>query len=412
MIVEVIATGTEIVRGRSFDTNTPHIARRLTEAGHDVRFFTACGDEPRDLEAAFRQALRRARLALVTGGLGPTQDDCTRLAAARATGRPLVFVRSEWRRLRDRAKKLGRRLSPNNRTQAWFPRGAEILPNDVGWAAGFLIELPGGRLFAALPGPTREMAPMFEFLLARLKPPSSSRIDKAFKILGVPESEVETRVLPDLRKLHGVQYGITAKGATISLNLRIHGSDPDSRLHRIRSLLQRAFGEAFYGEDDCTLASAVASLLCSRRATVAVAESCTGGLVADRLTDIPGISEFLLEAIVTYTDESKRRRLSVRASTLVRHGAVSKAVAAQMAIGIRRSSGADLGLSTTGIAGPTGGSARKPVGLVYFGISDAKGVRVERRVFGGTRRDVKERAAEFALDLVRRALLRGGVRQP
>lgn len=412
MIVEVIATGTEIVRGRSLDTNTPHIARRLTEAGHDVRFFTVCGDDPRDLEATFRLALRRARLVLVTGGLGPTQDDYTRSAAARAIGRPLVFVRHEWERLRNRAARLRRRLSANNRRQAWFPRGAEILPNEVGWAAGFLLDLPGGRRFAALPGPPREMAPMLETLLSRLGPAAVQRIDKAFKIFGVPESEVEARVLPGLRRLRGVDYGITAKGWTISLNLRIHGRNPQARVNRIRTLLRRTFRDAFFGEDDCTLSDAVTALLRARNETVALAESCTGGLATDRLTDIPGVSESLLESLVTYSNESKRRRLGVRATTIARYGAVSKPVAAQMAIGVRRSSGADFGIATTGIAGPAGGSANKPVGLVYFGISDAKGVRVERRVFGGTRREVKERAAEFALDLLRRALLRRRNRRP
>jgi nicotinamide-nucleotide amidase len=411
MFVELIATGTEIVRGRSPDTNTPHIARRLAEAGLDVRFFTTCGDDPRDLAAAFRQAIRRADLTIVTGGLGPTQDDITRPAAAEATRRPLIFVRAEWRRLQERAAALGRRLASNNRSQAWFPRGAEILPNSVGWAAGFLVELRGGRRLVALPGPPREMAPMLDTLLARLGPPPADRVDKAFKIFGVPESDVEARILADLRKLRGVDYGITAKGWTISLNLRIRGrGDPESAVERIRSLLRRRFGDAFYGEDDCTLAGATAALLLSRRATLAVAESCTGGLVADRLTDVPGISDSLLESLVVYSNESKRSRLGVRTATLARHGAVSRQTAAEMARGARKSAGADLGLSTTGIAGPGGGTADKPVGLVYFGLADAKTVRVERRVFGGTRRDVKERAADFALDLARRTLLDGGRR--
>lgn len=400
MIAEIIATGNEILRGRSLDTNTRFISNRLTRLGHTIRFHSAIGDRLEDLVAGFRLALRRAELVVVTGGLGPTADDLTRHAAAKAFHRPLRFDARVWEGLRRRARERRIRLPGISRRQACFPQGAEVIPNERGFAPGFLLRR-SRRALLALSGVPREMEAMLDFGLDALGPPPAVHPrDCAFKICGIPESEVETRVRARLKRIRNLEYGITAGGVTVSLNLRAGGRDPGRTFERVRRLLRRTFGNAFFGEDDATIAGAVARRLQESRTTLAVAESCTGGRIVDRLTDVPGISEVLLEGLVTYSNESKRRRLGVKVTTLERHGAVSAETAKEMAEGVRRRSGADLGLSTTGIAGPTGGSGRKPVGLVYFAISDRHGTRTEKRLLSGGRLEIKDRAADLALFLL------------
>lgn len=397
MIVEVVASGTELIRGRSIDTNSPYIARRLNAAGHDVRFISCYGDDLKELCHGLKNAFRRARLVVITGGLGPTVDDLTRDAVATATRRKLVLNRRELHRQKGRPK--------INERQAYFPKGATILPNPVGSASGFMVG-HAGRTLVALPGVPREMEPMLELALSKLKGGKISWIDKAFKIAGVAESVVESELYPSIRTFKNVDYGITAKSGVISIILRVHGGDAPGTIDRIRTLIREKMGNAFFGEDEDTLARSTAALLLERKRTIAVAESCTGGEIASRLTDVPGISESLIEAVVTYSNESKVRRLGVSESSLAKYGAVSEQVAREMAEGVRNT--ADVGAATTGIAGPTGGTDEKPVGLVFMAVATSKGTTVQQKVFGGSRLEIKSRASDYTLNLIRKALLDEG----
>jgi nicotinamide-nucleotide amidase len=394
MIVEVVASGTELIRGRSIDTNSPYIARRLNAAGHDVRYISCYGDNIRELCRGIAHAFTRAQIVIMTGGLGPTVDDLTRQAVAKVTRRKLVLVRAELERQRNRPK--------INERQAYFPKGAAIIPNPVGTASGFLVK-HGRRVLAALPGVPREMEPMLETTIPMLNSARVTWIDKAFKMAGMSESAVETELYPEIRKFKNVDYGITAKSGVISVILRVHGRDAAGTIDRIRTLIREKLGNAFFGEDEDTIGGRTAQLLLARRKTIAIAESCTGGEIASRLTDVPGVSESLIEALVTYSNDSKVKRLGVKESTLSAHGAVSEEVAREMAEGVRGR--CDIGVSTTGIAGPTGGSAEKPVGLVYMAVATERGIAVERKVFGGSRWEIKSRAAEFTLNMIRKALL-------
>lgn len=393
--VALVTTGTELLRGRSRDTHLQLIARELEPLGLEIAFHATCPDDLGRIVEEIRSASSRAAAVILTGGLGPTEDDFTRPAAAAAFDRPLVFSARAWSAIRARFRKFRVPMAANNRNQAMLPRGARLLPNPLGSAPGFEIE----RRFFALPGPPREMLPMLRrHVLPRLAP-----LGRPFKtwegtIFGMPEGSVDERVAPIARRF-GATYGITVSGGVIRVSLRVRKGSPAAMGKAVR----RALGIHLLGA--ASLEEAVADLLYRSRRTIAVAESCTGGQIADRLTDCPGVSANLLEACVCYSNASKTARLGVPADLIRKHGAVSGEVAAAMAEGAARSAGADLGVATTGIAGPSGGTRAKPVGLVWHAVHYGGRTRVERRVFPGERADVKRRASNLALDLVRRALL-------
>lgn len=407
MRVEIISTGTEMMRGRSIDTNFAHVARQLTRLGYDVRYHSTYGDAFEDLKQGIQLALGRADVVIMTGGLGPTVDDLTRDAAAAVVNRPLEFHEDELGKIAERFKARNLPMPKINRRQAYFPRGATILANPVGSAPGFMLE-HRKKLFFALPGPPREMSEMLpeviRLLAARFGAPAH-HLEKSFKIFGIPESQVEADALPIVKRFRNLAYGITAKGGTVSLNFQVLGPKAEETITKLRDAFRKRFDKALFGEDDDTIGEATARLLLERNRTIALAESCTGGLIADRLTDVPGISASLVETVVTYSNDSKIKRLGVPENLIAEHGAVSEAVARAMAEGVRKTSGANIGASTTGIAGPTGGTPGKPVGLVLMAVSTRKGTVVERRVFGGSRRDVKERATDLTLNLIRLAVM-------
>lgn len=406
MKAEVISTGTEILRGRSFDTNGPWIARRLDLAGYDVRFFSAYADDREEITEGLRRALSRAQVVVMTGGLGPTSDDHTRLAVAAATRLPQEFRPEAWERIVAFHRRFGRRPPRISRRQAYFPRGAEIIENPVGTAPGFFLRHRGACL-AALSGVPSEMKPMLDLAIGKIQaalPPGGERRDASFHIAGVPEVEVERIIYPPLSRIGNLEYGITARAGVVSLHLRARGTEAEEVLNRCRALVRRRFGRDFFAEGEMDLARNVAQELISRGITIAIAESCTGGIVASQLTEIAGVSQVFLEGLVTYSNEAKRRRLGVKEATLNAHGAVSAETAREMAQGVRRTARADVGLAITGIAGPSGGTRKKPVGLVYLGISTNRRTRVEKRVFPGDRHEIRRRAADHALLMVRREI--------
>ena len=396
--VALITTGSELLRGRSMDTHLSLISRELEPLGLDIGYHATAPDVRERIVEEIRLASARAGVVILTGGLGPTEDDFTRPAAAEAYGRPLEFSPRTWNAIRARFRRFKTPLAANNRNQAWLPKGARMLPNPLGSAPGFAIETETRR-FYALPGPPHEMLPM---LRKRVLPHLAS-LGSPFKVwegavYGMPEGSVDERVAPIARRF-GAVYGITASGGMIRLSLKLKKGS----LAAVEKSVKRSLGIHLIGGP--SLERVVAELLLREKRTIAVAESCTGGRIADRLTDVPGISDSLLESWVCYSNESKTARLGVPSGLIRKHGAVSSEVATAMAAGAARVSGADIAAATTGIAGPAGGSRLKPVGLVWHAVHYKGRTRTEKRVFPGDRASVKMRATNLALDLVRRTLL-------
>ncbi len=404
--VAVIATGSELLRGRGLDTHLGLYARGLEKIGLEIAFHSTCADDLGRLVDEIKLAAARADIVLLSGGLGPTEDDLTRAAAAEAFHRDLEFRPWLWKAIRDRFRRYRIRLAAINRRQAFAPKGSISLPNPNGSAPGFALRADG-LLFAALPGPPREMVPMFERhvlpLIRRILRPRKDFDLYEAKAIGIPEGDVD-EAIRRIAARHGTSYGITVKDAVVSICVRAAGPDRAARLRAVARDFRRAMGRNWMCDGERSLEEVVVERLARDRTTIAIAESCTGGLIASRLTDVPGASNVLLEACVTYSNESKVSRLGVRRATLAAHGAVSGECAREMAEGIARTGGAAVGVATTGIAGPEGGSKEKPVGLVFHAVHYRGRTAVLSRVFPGGRTRVKERASTFALDMVRRLL--------
>ncbi len=402
MELETISTGDELVRGRSPDTNAPWIARRAAEEGVARTRHTTVGDDLEALAAAFAEAGARADLVVVTGGLGPTEDDLTREAAARAAGVGLVFRPDLLEEIEARLAARGLPRIPGNRVQARLPEGAEPLPNPLGTAPGMRMAI-GRAEFFFLSGVPGEMERMFD---ESVRPVLRERgggaaARETIAAFGWPEARVD-EALADLWPRRDVRLGLTAESGVIRIHLEAEGPGGRERVARRAEEVRRRLGKIALEAPD--LPRSVALLLARRGAVLATAESCTGGLVGKLLTDVPGISAHYAGGVVAYADAVKRDLLGVRASTLSAHGAVSEPVAREMAEGVRARLGATLGVSVTGVAGPGGGSEEKPVGLVHFAVAAPDGTSATRRRFPGDRRVVRRLAANVALALVRRWL--------
>lgn len=409
---EIIAVGTELLSPFFRDTDSLFLTERLEDLGIGVAFRTVVGDGREDLRSCLRTALKRSRLVIVTGGLGPTEDDRTREAAAEALGRALVFDPAIRRSIRARFRTRSRgRMPASNRKQCFVIEGASVLANPNGTAPGLWIEA-GPRRLVLLPGPPREMEPMFE---AEVVPKlaglgSGFTLRRVLRITGLSESLLEDKLKSVYPKLpEGVDITILAYPGDLQVRLTLHGRSergPAERsIDRAEGLVLRRLGEFVYSRDGKGLEAVLGELLASLGRKVACAESCTGGLISQRLTSVPGSSAYFLEGFVTYGNRSKILRLGVPRETIDEHGAVSAAVAEAMAGGVRARSGADYGLAVTGIAGPGGGSEAKPVGQVYTALAWKGGVAVEKSLFGGTREVVRALSAQKAMNLLRKRLL-------
>jgi nicotinamide-nucleotide amidase len=412
MRAEIIAVGSELLSPHFTDTNSAYITARLEEIGVEVAFRTIVGDVAADLADAVEHALRRCGLVLVMGGLGPTEDDLTRETCARVLGRELDFEPGIKEAIELRFRRRGRPMPGTNLKQCFVIRGAEVLPNDKGTAPGLWIESGGARL-ALLPGPPAELIAMFEAsILPRLRPLAGGRLTvrRTIRLTGLGESAMEEKIKGVYSGLPpGLTVTTLAKPSDLAVIISCTDAAPreaierklDDWAERFISLL-RPYVYSTTGED---LETVVARLLVSAGKTLACAESCTGGLLGSRLTDVPGSSAFFLESAVTYSNEAKVSRLGVPRSLIAKKGAVSAEVARAMARGVRSRSGADFGLAVTGIAGPGGARPRKPVGLTYIALAGARSVTVKRHLFWGGRGQVKFQATQAALDLLRKKLL-------
>ena len=407
MTCAVLCIGTELTRGELVDTNGSWLAAGLTDIGFEVVEETIVDDDRGRIISALERLARSARVIVCTGGLGPTTDDLTSEAVAQALGVPTVRDEASLDHIRRRLEKFGRAVSPTNAKQADFPRGAEILPNPIGTAPGFRVRI-GEALAFFMPGVPREMKRMFEEQVVprirALAPNESHQV--RLRTFGLPESVVGERLAGVEEAFPGVTIGYRAHFPEIEVKVlaRAKAEALARELCERATLEVRArLADVVYGEGDDTFAGVVGRALRGRGYTLAIAESCTGGLVGHMVTREPGASDFLLVDAVTYANSAKTRLLGVDEDVLRGHGAVSAEVAAAMAEGVRRVSGADIALSLTGVAGPSGGSAEKPVGTVYLAIASSKGTLVKHRVFGGERLYVQTLAAYAGLQLVREA---------
>ncbi len=418
----IISIGTELTTGQNIDTNTAWLSAELTKRGATVVAHQTVGDDVGRIQAVIQQALDQAQLVILTGGLGPTPDDLTREALAQAIDQPLEECAEALAQIRSLFERWQRPMPESNRVQALIPRGCQEVPNERGTAPGIHCCREETHLFA-LPGVPAEMEAMFSSsvdpLLGEALGDLGTR-EAQLRCFGISEAKVG-ELLGDLMvRDRNPLVGITASAAVISVRVLGRGVDP-TKLERLVAAdageIRRRLGRAVFGEGDTSLEEAVGGLLTARRLTIATAESCTGGLLAKRLTDVPGSSAYFLRGLVTYSNESKEQLLNVPRELIAEQGAVSEQVAKAMASGCRTSAGSDFALSVTGIAGPSGGSrptaggqpSAKPVGLVYFGMAYAGGVRAKRVLFGEhlTRGEIRDRACKTALNLLRLDLLAG-----
>jgi competence/damage-inducible protein CinA-like protein len=408
---EILAVGSELLTPLRSDTNAVYLTGRLLEIGVAVTARVTVADDAGILAAAFRSALTRADVVISTGGLGPTEDDLTREAAAAALGRRLRRDSEILDALKARFARFGRAMADVNAKQADVIEGATVLPNPRGTAPGQWVEADG-RLLALLPGPPREMTPMFEEqLVPLLRQRSGGTVLRTLvlKIASMGESDVEQAVAPLYKTFSNPRTTILSAPGQVELHLTGEGASGEEAYARIEALasgIRQRLADRIYGEDGRELHVVVSDLLRERRLTLALAESCTGGMLASRLTSVPGASAFLERAFVTYSNRSKVEMLGVDPGLIADGGAVSEEVAQAMASGARRASGTDIGVGITGIAGPDGGTPEKPVGLVYLAIDGAAGTSLRRIHSPGSRDTVRSSACQAALEMLRRGLLR------
>lgn len=408
---EILTVGTELLLGQIVDTNASWIAQRLAEAGIDVFYKSTVGDNWGRIEAAIRLALGRADVLLITGGLGPTEDDLTRDVLAHVLQRPLHLDPTVLEAIQRRFAIRRTPMADNNRKQAMVPEGAEVLHNPRGTAPGLFIR-HDGRVVACMPGVPGEMKPMLlEQVIPRIRDTLGLRsriVSRVLKTCGISESMVDQRIGDYFRDMRNPTIGVLAHAGEIHIRLTCKGED-DAEIARmldeLEGKIRERLGHRIFGCDGDRMEALVGALLRQRGATLAVAESCTGGLIANRLTDIPDSSTYFERGVVAYSEEAKRALLDVPAELLRTCGAVSPEVARAMADGVRRRSGTTFGLSTTGIAGPSGGTPEKPVGLVYIGLAWEGGSLAREERLIGERTLIKYRAAQMALETLRRHLL-------
>jgi nicotinamide-nucleotide amidase len=410
---EIIAVGSELLTPERTDTNSLWLTAQLNSIGVEVMLKTIVGDDEARLEETIKDALRRSDIVITTGGLGPTEDDVTRQVSARAVGRELVYHPEIEDHLRERFRGWGREMPEINKRQAYAIEGSTILPNPNGSACGMMVEIDG-KVLAVFPGPPRENQPMFiDHVLPRLKQLSGGSLvrRRILRVTGMGESAVDEAIAPIYQqyKYKGVQTSILFSKLEVEVHITAASTDEAAALATLDELAKKIaekLGIAVFATNGETMEQVIAKLLTERGATVSAAESCTGGLIARRLTELPGSSRYFMEGAVTYSNDAKTRTLNVPKETLDRFGAVSSETAVAMARGMRERADTDYAISVTGIAGPDGGSEDKPVGTVWFGLADRRNVETLKIVFPGDRYLVRWRSSQAALEMLRRHLLK------
>lgn len=408
MQIEIVTIGNEVLSGRTLDTNFAFLARALEEVSVQVGWHSTVADTGERIAEGLKRALERADAVIMTGGLGPTPDDVTRKAVATVLGRPLQLEESVLENLRTRYRKLSRKLSAASENMALIPRGAEIWHNPVGAAPGLLIRV-GDKPLILLPGVPQEMEALAQQYVIPFLRAHTGRAVETFTLrtMGIAESLLHDKIGTRPASWAGASLSYLPSWFGVDLRVTVSGTDAAN----VREVTGRAYLElkqlvrpVVYAEGARTMEEVVGEALLERGWRIATAESCTGGLVAKRLTDTPGSSRYVERGFVTYSNAAKVELLGVTPADLEAHGAVSAAIAEQMARGARERAGVDVAVAITGIAGPDGGSDEKPVGTVYIAVASALGEAVRLHRPFGTRAMVRERSAQIALDMVRRQL--------
>ena len=406
---ELIAVGTELLLGNIANTDAQMLSEGLSQLGINVYYHTVVGDNPQRVRQAVEIARQRADILITTGGLGPTCDDLTKVAVARAFGKELVFHEETAQRIRDRFAAMGRPLTENNYQQAMVPQGATVLPNDWGTAPGVAFQAEGTHVIL-LPGPPRECEQMFRHrVVPYLKQFADGVIvSRTVKTFGIGESAAEAQLRELMNALHNPTLAPYAKPTGTELRITAHAATEAEALARIAPVEQQVkerLGDKVIGVDVSSLEEVCLALLKEQGLTVGTAESCTGGLISKLLTDLPGSSAAFRGGIVSYTNEVKEGVLGVPRALLTEYGAVSPQVAEAMALGARKALGCDIALSATGVAGPDPDDRGNPIGLVYLGLAWAGGCQVVTYQGGQVERDrIRRQSAQTALDLLRRHL--------
>jgi nicotinamide-nucleotide amidase len=416
MRIELVTIGDELLHGKTVNTNAATIGARLVDAGFEPAAQSTVPDEPRSLEAHLRATLERADVLVTSGGLGPTVDDNTRDVLAR------IFGTRRWRT----DKRVVAHLEKRYRRKPWrpvldqarVPVGTTVIPNKVGTAPGLIFKakdralgLAGSKAAIALPGPPRELIPMLDRVvefLAAFRPGTGAFVSLTLRTAGIRESVLDAQLREVFPKIAGVAYGLAAQPFLVDVRLfgrRRTAQAAQRAVHQAERKLRSHFGHSIYAAGGVSLEQVVGGLLVGRKQTVACAESCTGGLLGHMLTEVPGSSSYFRGSVVAYSNEWKQQFLDVPSATLDNHGAVSRETALTMSVNVRRIGNADYGVAITGIAGPSGGTKAKPVGLVYIAISDADGAECWEYNFPGERDTVRTLSARAALNHLRLALL-------
>lgn len=407
MHAEILSVGTELLLGQIVNTNAAYLSRRLSEIGIDLFRQVAVGDNLERIRAALLEALERAEVVVITGGLGPTADDLTAQAIAAALGRDLVLDEESAARIRCLLQSRGVTLLESHLKQARVPAGARILPNPIGTAPGFIVERDG-RVVCALPGVPCEMEAIVEQSLLpqlRQRAPAATIRSRVLRFIGIGESALEALIADLVAAQSNPTIAPLAQMGEVHLRLTAKAPDPaeaDRMLDRLEAAVRERAGDYIYGRDEDSLEAALGQRLRAANLTIGAAESCTGGLIGHRITQVPGSSDYFLGSVVAYSNAAKIALLGVPQQALAEHGAVSEAVALAMASGARRTLGCALAVSTTGIAGPGGATPGKPIGLTYVGFSGPSGDKCEKHLLAGSRDMIKWRAAGAALALALR----------
>ena len=407
---EIIAIGSELLTPTRTDTNSLWLTEKLNEIGIEVKLKTIVGDDEARLEETIKDAFSRSDIVVTTGGLGPTEDDITRQISARAIGRKLVFHRQLVDDLIERFRRWGREMPETNKRQAYVIEGAEILPNPNGSAVGMLSVIEE-KFLVVLPGPPRELKPMFEtHVLPKLKEKAGEIYvkRKILRVAGMGESALDEAIAPIYKEYKNIDTSILFNRSEIEIHLTATAkteNEAEEILQELAAKIVEKLGVAVFAMNGETMEEIVGAILRENGKTLAVAESCTGGLIAERLTEVSGSSAYFIEGVVAYHNEAKIRTLDVSRQLIEKHGAVSAEVAEAMAKGVRERAETDYGISVTGIAGPTGGSEEKPIGLVFLGYADESTTKSIKIILPGDRYLIRWRASQAALDLLRRKIL-------
>ena len=409
MRAEIITVGTEILLGDIVNTNSQFLAKELANLGVEVYYQGTVGDNEDRLLESLEESLNRSDMVITTGGLGPTKDDLTKETAAKLFNQELVFHEESWCEIEAYFNKLGKVPTENNKKQAYFPKEAIVLKNNNGTAPGAILK-KDNKTVIVLPGPPREMKPMFE---ESVKPylqylTDDILVSKTLRFYGIGESSLENAIIDIINEQSNPTVAPYAKDTEVTLRITAKAISEEVAMDLINPVIDKIedrVGQYIYSQGESTLEDTVAEMLVNKNLTISVAESCTGGMVSSNLINYPGISSVFMEGCITYSNEAKMKSLGVKKETLDKFGAVSEETAREMAEGIARRYNTNIGISTTGIAGPEGGTKEKPVGLVYFGIYINGKIKAKRYIFNGSRQQVRLRATKTILNDLRLELI-------